>query len=392
MQAIWTDYLGNSYGPAGGSGGEPYTNISLTRTITRRTNYGGGGYIAGGSSGQGLIIITYTPVVTIGNSYTEVLNETGATEFSTPSRWRIPYGVNTVTIHAIGSGSSGATVTTWGGGGGGAYANSTIDVSTLNNTGAYYLNYFRNGAFFGGSDAWFNKSANTAPSANTNGVLAKGAATGSRTGGAASPSSVGTTTYAGGTGGSGGGTTVRKVGGGGGAAGPNGVGGTGGNVFSVTNASGSSGGGGGANGGSSTAGANSPAAATAGAGGAGNGGTGGGAAATASTNAGNGSNGGGGGGGKNTNGTFLNGGNGSTQNIWTDSGTSNQYGPGGGGGGSAATNSSNIGTPGAAGQWGGGTGYFNIAGYPLIVLQYTIVKAVPVDAIVTSGNMFMMFN
>jgi len=380
---IWTDYLGNTYGPAGGAGG----TSSVNNLFTSGVNYGGGG----STGGQGLIIITYTPVVTIGNSYTEVLNESGSTGISTPSRWRIPYGVDTVTVHAIGSGSSGATVTTWGGGGGGAYATSAVDVSTLNNTGAYYLNYFSDGSFFGGSDAWFNKSASSAPSVATNGALAKGAAAGSSTGGA-SGSSVGEAgkVFAGGNGGSGGGTTVRKVGGGGGAAGPNGVGGTGGNVFSVTNASGSSGGGGGANGGTSRN-AGNAGTAIAGAGGANSSGTGAGAAATATTNAGNGSNGGGGGGGKNTNGTFLNGGNGSTQNIWTDSGTSSQYGPGGGGGGSAATNTTNIGTPGAAGQWGGGTGFFRIAGHPLIVLQYTIVKAAPVDP-PSTGNMFMMFN
>jgi hypothetical protein len=389
MQAVWTDYLGNSYGPAGGTGGEPFTNIDIfPRTYTPKTNYGGGGTYVSGGGGQGLIIITYTPVVTIGNSYTEVLNESGSTAISTPSRWRIPYGVNSVNVHAIGSGSSGATASPWGGGGGGAYANSTIDVSTLNNTGAYYLNYFTSG-LQGGSDAWFNKVINAAPTSIANGALAKASAAGSRTGGLAA-SSVGTIRYSGGTGGQGAGTTIRKVGGAGGAAGPSGDGKNGGDANAGSSAS--SGGGGGSNGGSSTAGATAPNATTAGAGGAGNGGTGGGAAATATTNAGNGSNGGGGGGGKNTNGTFLNGGAGGTQNIWTDSGTANSYGPGGGGGGSAATNSTNIGTPGAAGQWGGGTGYFNVAGHPLIVLQYTIVKAAPVDAIVTSGNMFMMFN
>jgi len=368
---VFTDYLGNTYGPAGGGGGIGTSVNNLPAGV----NYGGGG----NPGGQGLIIVTYTPVVTIGNSYTEVLNEFGSTDVSTPSRWRIPYGVDTVTVHAIGSGSNGS-VSSVNGGGGGAYATSVIDVSTLNNTGAYYLNYF-NTSLDGNSDAWFNKSGSSAPSSSSNGVLAKGAGYPGTSGGQ-SASSVGTTTYSGGNGGTGSGTTVLKWAGGGGSAGPSGAGKNGGNSF-AGNSSASSGGGGGSNGGSSTAGGNATSSTVAGAGGAGNSGSGGGAAATASSAAGNGSNGGGGGGGKNTVG-FLNGGNGSTQNIWTDSGTSNQYGPGGGAGGSAATSSVNAGFPGTAGNWGGGRGYRYPAlhlppGYPLIVLQYTITKAAPVD-------------
>ena len=382
---IWTDYLGNTYGPAGGGGGIGTSSNNLPAGV----NYGGGGI----PGGQGLIIITYTPVVTIGNSYTEVLNEYGPTNISTPSRWRIPYGVDTVTIHAIGSGSIGSG-STYTGGGGGAYASSAVNVSTLNNTGAYYLNYFISSGlgFYGSSDAWFNKSSSSVPSTATDGALAKGAINGINTG-AQALSCVGSTTWSGGNGGSGGGTTINKGGGGGGAAGPSGAGKNGGNVFSSANSSGSGGGGGGANGGSSTAGGNSTSATVAGAGGAGNSGSGGGSAGTATANAGNGTNGGGGGGGKNTT-NRANGGNGAMQAIWTDTGTATQYGPSGGGGGNAALTSTNFGDPGSAG-YGGGTGAyvripaFSYTGSPLLVLQYTITKAAPVDA--ATGNMFLMF-
>lgn len=375
---VWTDYLGNQYGPAGGNGA-PSANPPFIGNAG--VKYGGGGGQASSTGGQGLIIITYTPAVTIGNSYTEVLNTNGPTDVSTPSRWRIPYGVETVTIHAIGSGSVGSA-SNFNGGGGGAYATSAVDVSTLNNTGAYYLNYFTSSGLglFGGSDAWFNKSSSSAPTSTTDGALAKGATYAGSTGGQAS-SSVGTTKYSGGNGGNGGGTTINKGGGGGGSAGPSGAGKNGGNVFSVTNASGSGGGGGGSNGGSSTAGGNSTAAATAGAGGAGTSGSGGGAAGTTTTNAGNGSNGGGGGGGKNTTGR-TNGGNGAMQAIWTDSGTSVQYGPSGGGGGNAALTATNYGNPGVP-SYGGGCGAYisslgvSYAGQPILVLQYTITKAVP---------------
>jgi len=389
VDTIYTDYLGNTYGPAGGAGGANNTSS----TAASGTNYGGGG----GNGSQGLIIITYTPVVTIGNSYTEVLNTNGPTDGSTPSRWRIPYGVETVTIHAIGSGSVGSA-SNFNGGGGGAYASSTVNVNTLNNTNAYYLNYFTSSGFgfFGGSDAWFNKDSTlypAAPTTATNGALAKGATYAGSTGGQAS-SSVGEVgkVFSGGNGGNGGGTTINKGGGGGGSAGPSGAGKNGGNVFSSANSSGSGGGGGGSNGGSSTAGGNSTAATTAGAGGAGTSGSGGGAAGTATTNAGSGSNGGGGGGGKNTTGR-TDGGNGGMQAIWTDSGTSVQYGPSGGGGGNAALTATNYGAPGVP-SYGGGCGIYaaaaglSYAGQPLLVLQYTITKAAPTDA---TGNMFLMF-
>jgi hypothetical protein len=82
------------------------------------------------------------------------------------------------------------------------------------------------------------------------------------------------------------------------------------------------------------------------------------------------------------------------QAIWTDSGSGTQYGPSGGGGGNAALTSTNYGNPGSA-TYGGGVGFFvansssTYAGPPLLVLQYTITKAVPADA--ATGNMFLMF-
>lgn len=375
---VFTDYLGNTYGPAGGGGGA----INLDSTVSGAL-YGGGG----GQGGQGLIIVTYTPVVTIGASYTEVLNTYGPTNEFTPSRWRIPYGVDSVTIHAIGEGGSGTSSGVLTGGGGGAYASATIDVSTLNNTGAYYsLPYNRSS--FTPYDAWFNKAASSAPSSSTNGVRAKAAGVDSATGGSAA-SSVGTVKYSGGNGGMGAGTSTRKSAGGGGAAGPSGDGKNGGNAFSTTG-SGSSGGGGGANGGSSTAGESASSATVAGAGGAGNGGSGGGAAATATTYAGAGTNGGGGGGGKNSS-TPISGGNGGTQYIWTDSGTGTQYGPGGGGGGLAAINSFTYGNAGSGANWGGGSGGsvgFPSKGDSLIVLQYTITKSAGGG---NTSNMLMFF-
>jgi hypothetical protein len=386
-EIIWKDGAGNTYGVGGGWGGF-VSNYPAGSVISG--SYGGGGTGAfGPGSGSGLIIVTYTPTVSIGTTYTEVLNEISSGNRET---YRIPYGVNTITVHAIGAGGTTASNGNgpFYGGGGGAYASSAIDVSTLNDKyGGFSLIAYSFG------EVWFNSLAVATPTNSNTGVYADSGYLTSPsfpTAGQASLS-VGQTKFSGGIGGTGAPSsgafynTIQKMGGGGGAAGPSGAGKNGGNAYNISGSA-SGGGGGGANGGSSSAGGNATST-TAGAGGAGNGGSGGGAAATATSNAGNGTNGGGGGGGKNTSGR-INGGNGGQQNIWTDSGTGNVYGPGGGGGGGVSLTATfnNYLDRAGSGGYGGGGGYADGTpnGKPLIVLVYTMVKAVPI-----SSNMLMMF-
>jgi len=247
-ELIWTDYSGDQYGPAGGAGGSPSFQ-NLVGPIGAK--YGGGG----ASGGQGIIFITFTPDVIIGRSYTEILNEYNNKEIS---KWRIPYGVTSITVRAIGSGSYGITNSTFRnmGGGGGAYAESKINVSSLNNQAAYYIVKSEVSI----PAVWFNKGSAVQPTNPSDGVLAKSAADSV---GGSDTDSVGTVKYSGGNGGRGGGDAsgalpAKRWGGGGGAAGPNGAGKNGGWVTAVdtTAKSGSGGGGGGANGGSATVGAN----------------------------------------------------------------------------------------------------------------------------------------
>lgn len=100
-----------------------------------------------------------------------------------------------------------------GGGGGGGWSSSSISLS-----GVSTVNYSVGAAGSGtstpetagtnGGQTWFNKSANSAPTVNTNGALANGGSGGSSAGaggaGATTTGAIGTTTNAGGTGGTGG--------------------------------------------------------------------------------------------------------------------------------------------------------------------------------------------
>lgn len=206
----------------------------------------------------------------------------------------VPAGVTTVVLEAIGSGgSNGSSVE---GSGGGAYAKSIISVTP----GQYIYYSVGNAANY---FIWANKSANSAPSSSSDGVLAR---TGGVTAGGSAASSIGQITYSGGNGGAAG-----TYGGGGGAGGPGGAGKNGGD-----GSGGFGGGGGGAGGVSSSAGTNGS---SGGGGTGGNGplGTGGGAGGTYSVPGTTGTNGGGGGGAYyGTYGSVSTPGNGSTYNYW----------------------------------------------------------------------------
>jgi hypothetical protein len=215
------------------------------------------------------------------------------------------------------------------GGGGGGYSKT----NTITGLTAGQRVYFQSGD--AGTDTWFNKTTNAAPSSTTDGCLAKCGTFGGN-GGQAS-AGVGDLKYSGGAFGYfSTGDPNDTYGGGGGAAGPNGNGGagfTGGGGYS---------GGGGANGGSSSSGA---------AGGNNRFGTGGGAAGYDGTN--------GGGGGVNHNG--------SPELIWTDF-AGVQWGPCGGSGGD--------GNGGTAGSYGGGACRLTDIGAAassrgLVILTYT---------------------
>jgi hypothetical protein len=270
-----------------------------------------------------------------GYTYKWVFTQNGASSF------KVPTGVTSMTVEAIGSGAGGSTLATGGGGGAGAYAKSVI-TTTPGGTVYFSVGYSI-------TDSWVNQAANSAPSSSANGVLAKaGVSATSATGGAggSAATSVGTTTYAGGAGGNG---SVGR-GGGGGAASSTGAGNAGGSQVgpSANNA-----GGGGVGGGSSSAGSANTAVAG-GAGGNGPLGTGGGTGATTTVSATGGTNGGGGGG---TGTVMTSGGNSSVYDLW-----GGNYGPASGGGGGA---SSII--------WGGGNGGGTAGGYNgIIVVTFTL--------------------
>lgn len=390
VDTIWTDYAGAVYGPAGGNGSTANAAFfycccgSAYIGYPNATNYGGGGLY--GSTG--LIIVTYTAVVTVGTTYTEVLNESfGTISFDRINGvWRVPYGVETVNAYAVGGSDYG---TGNGGGGGGAWASST-NITVTENSSTYF-NIPPRG--LGTTDptnngGWFNKSTNSYPSVASNGVYA---AHGNRSTGGSSASCVGVSAFSGGNGGAGTGT---KGGGGGGAGGPNGAGGSGGAGVTGSSA-GSGGGGGGANlGNSGNAGNGNTNGGAGGASGQSPPGTGGagGVGTTPPTSGTNGSGAGGGRGSTASGGIFQNGASATMRSIYVDSGTAVGWGPGGGGGGAGYLNSFNAGRGGAGiagggpgGSGSGGPGQSGAAG--LVVLQYTITKSVGGN----TSNMLMFF-
>jgi len=223
--------------------------------------------------------------------------------------------------------------------GGGAYSK-TNAISGISALQTVYIQVGNTG-----TDTWFNKTSNAAPTSTTNGCLAKAGtdrstATNGAPGGQAS-AGIGDVKYSGGNGGTYTEGPPDVFGGGGGAAGPNGAGANA--AFYPNN------GGGGANGGSTGSGST---------GGNGRGGTGGGTT-------GNGSDGGGGAGA-----TISNiAGNGGVDLIWTDF-AGVQWGPCGGGGGNR------IDTQAGGEGYGGGACRLSDVGTSfssqgLIILTYT---------------------
>jgi hypothetical protein len=361
---------------------------------------GGFGAGGGGTLGQGIIVITYTSAPLAG-TYVEIVTSTRPVY--------IPQGVTSLKAQAIGPGSQGGKYTgvLENGGGGGAYAESTI---TSPSTGAGYANVPGASVWGSTADSWFRALGSTAPTTEAEGVLAKGALSG--TGGSSALSIGGASTkFSGGNGGASqiqtSTTNKQRGGGGGGAAGPSGVGRNGGSASTAgeTSTQGGGGGGGGTNGNASGIGGTTTST-TGGLGGIGPLGTAGGSGGTTSAVAGNGSMGSGGGGGSASTSTanpqFRHGGLGSQFNIttpiaWT-AGSVN-YGPGsGGGGGGIGSSSTLFGNGGNAGGYGGGggaaSGVAAAAGVRgsgtggLVVLTYTVVAPVVSEY---KGNFFAFF-
>jgi hypothetical protein len=373
-EATWTDSItGISVGPGSGSGGGLYTTYSYCSCCCCVTGYNGGagdnfpqtsgpynvyntsfgGGIGGvsqswGGISSGVIIITYTPKTTAGTTYTvayDVRNGIPNGYFSSANlsnKFRVPYGVTSVTVHTIGIGApalnnGGSTVV---GGGGGAYALTTI----TGLTGGQILTVQAQQAF--GSDTWISTTT-VAPTSSSQGALAKCAAYNTTGAGGQASACIGTTVYSGGNGGTATASGTRTCGGGGGAAGPSGAGKNGGNGKTATTGNGGGGGGGGSNGGSSTVG--SIGTTNGGNGGVSSTGTAGGAGGVTTAGS-NGSNGSGGGGGGSANFMATVGGSGAGQALWTDSMTGLTYGPSGGGGGCGYL-AANL------GGYNGGAGY-----------------------------------
>ena len=287
-----------------------------------------------------------------GNTYSWVFSQSSVSG----NTFTVPSGVTSLTVEAIGSGGDiSSPFGNGGAGGGGAYAKSVITVTPGQ---TIYYSVLGNA----NTDAWLNKSANSAPTSASNGVLAQAGQTATgATGGAggSAGSSIGQTTYAGGAGGTS--TTSTNSSGGGGSGGPTGAGKNGGGGKSNAG-----GGGGGAGGASSTSGGDGDiGVGKGGAGGQGPLGTGGGAGATSTTIATSGTNGGGGGGAYGSTGSFA--GSGSIYDYWGGG-----YGPGSGAGGSTST-SFNGGYAGwfGSGRPGNGPNW----GRNLVIVTFTLASA-----------------
>lgn len=265
--------------------------------------------------------------------------------------WIVPDGVSAIRVEAIGAGGGGASLNGWFGGGGGAYAR-TNQIKVTPGQKIYYKTSAAVSILVPGEDSWLNVETNSAPQSKSVGVLAKGGAVGSPSGGGVggqASACIGDVAFSGGNGGvssSGGG------GGGGGAAGPDGRGANGGLGFDASTDGG--GGGGGANGGFEGE-AASIVDVKAGDGGNNRFGVGKGLGAPSLTVAATSGTNGGGGGGCLANSlsptNLRRGASGGMEVIWTDTFTSVQAGPGGGGGGSRGLQ------PGGSGaSYGGGSG------------------------------------
>jgi hypothetical protein len=320
-------------------------------------------------------------VTITGGPYTEAFTLPFASTTTIP--WRIPLGVTSVQVEAIGASGVSLNTISGRGAGGGAYAKTTSLAVTPEEV-AYIRpapEVTRPVPYGTAVDSWFNRNANSAPGNTSAGVLAAGGASGL---GGTAANSIGVITYSGGDGGLNNTTASGakfRGGGGGGAAGPSGAGKNGGNGYNIGTGSGTGGGGGGSNGGSSSAGSNAPSATVGGAGGNGTGGTGGGAGGTSSLNAvaGTANTGAGGGGGSASATSFrYDGAFGANSTVWTVDGVN--YGPGGGGGGAGCTasvtgqgrNSLGIGGGGGAGNPSGTADQSQ----GLVIITYSAVAAI----------------
>ena len=382
LDIIWTDFTGATYGVGSGGGG------SNTGTFVGSSgNAGGPGGGGRGTLGQGIIVITYTPVSLADGTYTQALTSSGPVY--------IPPGTTAITAEAIGPGSNGGTTAGQAGGGGGAYAKSTATTGFTVNTYAFASVPAATAYGATAADSWLNYSTNAAPTTNAQGALAKGAA--SNTGGSSASSLGSVVVYSGGNGGTSQTTTRQKGGGGGSAAGPTGAGLNGGPGFAST-AVGGGGGGGGASGAPATAGVIGISS-NGGAGGVSFDNTpgGGGGSAVGAKDGFNGS--GGGGGGPSTVLSVGKGAAGSILPVYVFNSTVYGPGSGGGGGGAAASNANNTG--GAGGIYGGGGGAGGgltsgggaggAGGQGLVVVTFTIGTPPPkttTTIVIKSGTTF----
>jgi len=219
---VWTDSVKNKYGIGGGFSNQGYLYCPSFNLVGYGVVYN-----------PGLIVISYVPAGTPGNSYTEVYQ--GNLLSNTLIDWRVPVGVTSIKVEALGSGS-GPTTSNFNtySGAGGAYSSATISVLP--------------GQIFSGNIGGSNYGAGantTFSNLSTVLVNAGGAGIGGNTavGGIVY---VGTG-YSGGNGALNSGTTLAnfRTAGAGGAGGPNGPGGDGGPPYQPGGGTSGAGGGGG---------------------------------------------------------------------------------------------------------------------------------------------------
>jgi hypothetical protein len=211
---VWNDGF-KQYGISSGYSSDKYDLAS--NGIPPPSVFNIAGY--GGTQQNGLIVISYVPAGSIPNSYTEVY--LGPTTFN----WRVPSGVTSIKVEALGTGAAGGVgfIGYYGGGGGGAYASNTISV----NAGQFFTaNLSQNSTFSNTTTTFVNAGGGKL---NVGGVVIIG------------------TGYPGGNGAPSYGTANTNIhgGGGGGAGGPNGPGGAGGLPYGLTSGTSGAGGGGG---------------------------------------------------------------------------------------------------------------------------------------------------
>lgn len=317
------------------------SNITAFSTCKKVTNDSGTGlsvYVPTQTAEEWVSFYSSPPSgVAIASCGPKVIFLTSGTTWTVPADWDSANN----TIEAIGGGGGGFSTR---GGGGAAYSKTNNLVLTPGSTVTIRIG--AGGApWADGGDTWLSTTG-SAPSATSQGVLAKAGRYGDPGPGGSASAGVGHVKYSGGQGApwGGAGSSNPGGGGGGGAAGPNGNGGAGHTGYPGFTDSGSrnGGGGGGANGGATSAGSN---------GGTNRLGTGGGVFSS-----GNGSNGGGGAGGLGKVSPGGTGGSGSQDPVWTETSSGAVAGPGAGGGGGGGASSGTCGYGGVSTGYGGGGG------------------------------------